>query len=231
MVKTELLMSPWGTTWVRLEIPLRNRADSWSLQMLMSLHWQWSTSSPAVSLKTPCCPRCLGRLAGHTCILTCIHTYINTNTKTNTNTITNTNTNTNTNVDIFIHTYTCLHTHINKNDPAIQTLSQSHHSPLTHHSLATHCSLTTHSPLTVHSPLTHHSLFTHHSLTTHSPLTVHSLYRDKNDPVITQDDLVVGCKLQMRGSLSHHSTVDHKVVPTFGLDELELAPSVQDTVG
>ena len=120
----------------------------------------------------------------------------------------------------FILTHAC--THI-----STKTIQPYKHS----HKATTHHSLTTHSPLTVHSPLTHHSLFTHHSLTTHSPLTVHSLYRDKNDPVITQDDLVVGCKLQMRGSLSHHSTVDHKVVPTFGLDELELAPSVQDTVG
>ncbi|CAK4675475.1 hypothetical protein LEN26_006393 [Aphanomyces euteiches] len=50
--------------------------------------------------------------------------------------------------------------------------------------------------------------------------------RDPKDPVITHEDIVAGCALQMRGSL-HMKTFDHRVVPTSGLDSLIVDESVK----
>ncbi|KAF0696031.1 Aste57867_13194 [Aphanomyces stellatus] len=53
--------------------------------------------------------------------------------------------------------------------------------------------------------------------------------RNATDPVITHDDIVTGCALQMRGSL-HMKTFDHRVVPTTGLETLIVHDSVKDTL-
>ncbi|DAZ96137.1 TPA: hypothetical protein N0F65_008716 [Lagenidium giganteum] len=46
-----------------------------------------------------------------------------------------------------------------------------------------------------------------------------AISRDTENPVISHEDIVAGCALQMRGSL-HMKTFDHRVVPTSGLDKL-----------
>lgn len=53
-----------------------------------------------------------------------------------------------------------------------------------------------------------------------------AISRNKEDPVITQEDIVTGCALQMRGSL-HMKTFDHRVVPTHGLDQLIVEDGVK----
>lgn len=45
-----------------------------------------------------------------------------------------------------------------------------------------------------------------------------ALHRDKVNPVLTQADLVAGCKLQMRGSLLQRS-FEEKIEPVVGMDE------------
>lgn len=54
-----------------------------------------------------------------------------------------------------------------------------------------------------------------------------AISRNAEDPVITHDDVVTGCALQMRGSL-HMKTFDHRVVPTHGLDQLIVEEAVKD---
>lgn len=54
--------------------------------------------------------------------------------------------------------------------------------------------------------------------------------RSAEVPVITQEDLVAGCKLQMRGSLTQRG-MEEKVVPTGGLDELDLEKAMRDAMG
>ncbi|ETW00765.1 hypothetical protein H310_07306 [Aphanomyces invadans] len=53
--------------------------------------------------------------------------------------------------------------------------------------------------------------------------------RNATDPVISHEDIVTGCALQMRGSL-HMKTFDHRVVPTTGLDALIVADTVRTTL-
>ena len=53
--------------------------------------------------------------------------------------------------------------------------------------------------------------------------------RSADTPVISQEDLVAGCKLQMRGSLTQRGTED-KVVPTGGLDDLDLEKAMRDAM-
>jgi SpoVK/Ycf46/Vps4 family AAA+-type ATPase len=58
-----------------------------------------------------------------------------------------------------------------------------------------------------------------------STSTVPSSLTTESAPTITQEDLMEGCKEQMRGSLQM-KTFEHRVVPTAGLDALVM-PSVQ----
>lgn len=48
-----------------------------------------------------------------------------------------------------------------------------------------------------------------------------AISRNATKPVITEQDIVAGCSLQMRGAL-HMKTFDHRVVPTTGLDHMIL---------
>jgi SpoVK/Ycf46/Vps4 family AAA+-type ATPase len=45
-------------------------------------------------------------------------------------------------------------------------------------------------------------------------------------PLVTQEDLISGCKLQMRGSLTQR-TFEDKVIPYCGMDELALSPPLR----
>ena len=53
--------------------------------------------------------------------------------------------------------------------------------------------------------------------------------RDRGSPVIIQEDLVAGCKLQMRGSLAQQHGLENKIVPTYGLDDVDLATNIRET--
>jgi hypothetical protein len=48
-----------------------------------------------------------------------------------------------------------------------------------------------------------------------------AISRNNSEPVVTQEDLIAGCKLQMRGSLRIRADSE-KAVPDFGLDSLVL---------
>ncbi|TMW61087.1 hypothetical protein Poli38472_014548 [Pythium oligandrum] len=54
-----------------------------------------------------------------------------------------------------------------------------------------------------------------------------AISRDAENPVISHDDVVAGCALQMRGSL-HMKTFDHRVVPTTGLETLIVDDATKD---
>jgi SpoVK/Ycf46/Vps4 family AAA+-type ATPase len=54
-----------------------------------------------------------------------------------------------------------------------------------------------------------------------------SISRNKLSPVINQEDLKQGCKLQMRGALTQRSYED-KVIATNGFDDIDLSPTLID---
>jgi len=56
-----------------------------------------------------------------------------------------------------------------------------------------------------------------------------AISRNKDQPVLTQADLVAGCRLQMRGSLTQRIFED-KVVPMYGCDELVLSSQLKESI-
>ncbi|KDO29881.1 hypothetical protein SPRG_04948 [Saprolegnia parasitica CBS 223.65] len=56
-----------------------------------------------------------------------------------------------------------------------------------------------------------------------------AIERSPTSPVISHDDIVAGCALQMRGSL-HMKTFDHRVVPSTGLDALIVDATTKATL-
>lgn len=52
-----------------------------------------------------------------------------------------------------------------------------------------------------------------------------AIARDAQNPVVTEEDIVNGCTLQMRGSL-HMKTFDHRVVPSSGFEDLIMDPKM-----
>jgi hypothetical protein len=50
-----------------------------------------------------------------------------------------------------------------------------------------------------------------------------ALNRDKTNPEISQEDLLMGCKLQMRGSLTKKTDFDSRFVPNAPLKDLQLS--------
>jgi len=56
-----------------------------------------------------------------------------------------------------------------------------------------------------------------------------ALNRDKVNPKILQDDLILGCKLQMRGSLTKQSNFESRFVPNVALKDLELTQNQTDS--
>ena len=55
-----------------------------------------------------------------------------------------------------------------------------------------------------------------------------AISRDKVTPVVTQADLISGCKLQMRGVLSQRAFEGDKVLPLCSVDDLELSSTLKD---
>ncbi len=53
-----------------------------------------------------------------------------------------------------------------------------------------------------------------------------AMARSPTDPIVCQADLTLGCRLQMRGNLTLKA-FDNRIVPSHGLDHLELTPSMR----
>lgn len=57
-----------------------------------------------------------------------------------------------------------------------------------------------------------------------------AISRSADDPKVTEDDIVEGCQMQMRGSLQMKAFL-HRVVPKTGLDDLVLSSQMRKQVG
>lgn len=57
-----------------------------------------------------------------------------------------------------------------------------------------------------------------------------AISRSADDPKVTEDDIVAGCQMQMRGSLQMKAFL-HRVVPKTGLDDLVLSAQMRKQVG
>jgi hypothetical protein len=56
-----------------------------------------------------------------------------------------------------------------------------------------------------------------------------AISRSADEPKVTEDDIIQGCQMQMRGSLQMKAFT-HRVVPKTGLDDLVLSSQMRNQV-